>query len=239
MSNIDHQSVVGSNDAGVVLRPNVRNQGHLDHISADFVPTAVKLGQEAQCTLSFAEPNGTHGAITDLYLSFNAGYDVAMAEITQFCSTNLLNSIEKLSIENEGTVIFEINGRGLLSAVIKDSVLAQAQHQSDECFVDHWLFHRCNLDTTMVVIFNATHQPVMRDLGIPLNMLTDNMFKKFKCSRLSGITFVLKLISPLANSANLQESRLLARANVGTASLRLIRASTGSCLSYHSKRKRP
>ena len=46
-------------------------------------------------------------------------------------------------------MLFELNGRGLLTAVTKDSVMAQAQHQSDECFIDHWLFHRCKFDASI------------------------------------------------------------------------------------------
>ena len=81
MSNIDHQSVVGSNDAGVILRPNVRNQGHLEHISAPFAPTKIAWGQEARCTLPFQEPAGTHGVVDDLYLSFRIGLDAAGATL--------------------------------------------------------------------------------------------------------------------------------------------------------------
>ena len=73
MANIDHQSVVGSNDAGVILRPNVRNQGHLEHISAPFAPTKIAWGQEARCTIPFQEPSGTHGVIDDLYMTFRIG----------------------------------------------------------------------------------------------------------------------------------------------------------------------
>ena len=72
-SNLDHQSLVGSNDAGVLLRPNVRNQGHLEHITADFNPTKLAFGQEGRCTLSFQEPAGCYGVIDDLYLTFKIG----------------------------------------------------------------------------------------------------------------------------------------------------------------------
>ena len=76
-SNVDHQGLVGSNDGGVLLRPLVRNQGHLEHINADFNPTKLAWGQEGRCTLSFQEPAGTHGVIDDLYLTFKIGLDTA------------------------------------------------------------------------------------------------------------------------------------------------------------------
>ena len=124
MSNIDHQSVVGSNDAGVILRPNVRNQGHLEHISAPFAPTKIAWGQEARCTLPFQEPAGTHGVIDDLYLSFRIGLDTASATLTQVVTTNIFACIESISIENEGTKLFEIAGRGAVAAVIAEESMS-------------------------------------------------------------------------------------------------------------------
>ena len=111
-SNLDHQSLVGSNDAGVLLRPNVRNQGHLGHISAPFAPTKVARGQEARCTLPFQEPAGTHGVIDDMYMTFRIGLDTAGGTLTQLVAINIFACIEIISIENEGTQLFEIAGRG-------------------------------------------------------------------------------------------------------------------------------
>ena len=102
---------MGSNDSGIILRPNVRNQGHLEHVSAPFAPTKVAWGQEARCTLPFQEPVGTHGVIDDLYLSFRIGLDAAGATLTQVVTTNIFACIESISIENEGTKLFEIAGR--------------------------------------------------------------------------------------------------------------------------------
>ena len=123
MANIDHQSVVGSNDSGIILRPNVRNQGHLEHISSPFTPTKVAWGQEARCTIPFQEPGGTHGVIDDLYMTFRIGLDTAGGTLTQLVAINVFACIESISIENEGTKLFEIAGRGADAAVIGGRVI--------------------------------------------------------------------------------------------------------------------
>ena len=217
MANIDHQSVVGSNDSGIILRPNVRNQGHLEHISSPFTPTKLAWGQEGRCTIPFQEPGGTHGVIDDLYMTFRIGLDTAGATLTQLVAINVFACIESISIENEGTKLFEIAGRGAVAAVMAEESLAMAQHLSNECFVDHWSWYPSATNTSFLMTGDATHEPTLLNVCLPLNRLTNGMFKNFRCSRLTGITVVVKLVGQPGNSANIKETLLFVRNGAGTA----------------------
>ena len=216
-ANLDHQSVVGSNDAGVLLRPNVRNQGHLEHITADFNPTKLSWGQEGRCTLSFQEPAGCHGVIDDLYLTFKIGLDTASAELTQVVTTNIFACIESISVENSGTKLFEIAGRGALAAAVSDEALSLTQHMTDEAFVDFWYFHPAPSNVGVTLNGDATHAPEFVSACLPLNRITNGMFKNFRCARLSGISVVIKLVAQPSNSANVKETLLFLRGGGGTA----------------------
>ena len=79
--------------------------------------------------------------IDDLYLTFKIGLDTASADLTQVVITNIVSCIKSISIENDGTKLFDITGLRALAAVIAEEAISMTQHMTNEGFVDYWFFH--------------------------------------------------------------------------------------------------
>jgi len=137
--------------------------------------------------------------------------------LTQLVTINVLACIESITIENEGTKLFEITERGLSLPSLPEESLSRAQHMSDECFVDHWMWYPSATNASFTITGDTTHEPTFLGVCLLLNRITNNMFKNFRCAHLSGITVVVKLVGQPSNSANSKETLLFVRNSTGTA----------------------
>ena len=91
------------------------------------------------------------------------------------------------------------------------------QHMTDEAFVDYWFFILQGATTESLYWRRNTSPPTFVSACLPLERITNGMFKNCRCARLSGISVVIKLVAQPSNSANVKETWLFIRNGTGTA----------------------
>ena len=206
-SNLSHDSLVGSSDSAVIVRPNIRNQGHHDEQISDFVPQMISWGQTARASLRLHDSMGTAATCDDIFITYNVGLQTASAIVTTIIGNNIaLTPIQSLRIMSEGSVLWECDGWGVMWAILSQNAQSVTTVQEENIFptISSWR-SGAGHGAEDVLLGSGVGAPHFFDVSISLNDLTEGFFRDFNIARLNEITVEILFRPMPSNTANLKE----------------------------------